>query len=167
MSSDIAIDQMRSGDWEPVRRIYLEGIAGGQATFETEAPAWGDWDAAHLISPRLVAREDKAVLGWAALSPVSRRAAYAGVAEVSVYIAGDYRGRGIGRALLEELIRQSEHDGIWTLQAAVFPENMATVALHLRCGFRKVGRRERIGKLQGAWRDTLLLERRSQLIGVE
>jgi phosphinothricin acetyltransferase len=158
---------MRAGDWAQVRAIYLEGIASGDATFETDAPEWNDWDAAHLGHPRLVAREDKLVLGWAALSPVSKRKAYAGVAEVSVYVAQNHRGRGIGRELLEELIRRSEELGIWTIQAVVFPENQATVGLHLGCGFREVGRRERISKLHGAWRDTILFERRSQRIGLD
>lgn len=165
--STVAVGEMGPGDWAQMRAIYLEGIATGEATFETEAPAWEDWDTAHLPFARLTARKDKMIVGWAALSPVSRRQAYAGVAEVSVYVAQDHRRGGIGRALLEELIRKAEQHGIWTLQAAVFVENQATVALHVGCGFREVGRRERISKLNGVWRDTLLLERRSQLIGVE
>jgi len=163
----VVIEDMRSGDWEQVRTIYLEGMATGQATFETEAPSWEAWDAAHLSFARLVARDDNAVLGWAALSAVSKRRAYAGAAEVSVYVARDHRGAGIGHALLEQVIAESEKHGIWTLQAVVFPENKVTVALHRRCGFREVGRRERIGKLNEAWRDTILLERRSSLIGVD
>ena len=158
---------MTAGDWEAVRAIYLEGIATGDATFETEAPSWETWDAAHLTFPRLVARADDSVIGWAALSPVSRRKAYAGVAEVSVYVATHNRGKGVGRSLLERLIHESEQGGIWTLQAAVFPENAATIALHKRCGFREVGRRERISKLHGIWRDTILLERRSKVVGVD
>ena len=161
------IEDLRQIDWEQVRTIYREGIATGQATFEIEAPSWEAWDAAHLAFARLVARADDAVRGWAALSPVSKRRVYAGVAEVSVYVARDHRGAGIGHALLEHLIAESEKHGIWTLQAVVFPENLATIALHQRCGFREVGRRERIGKLNGAWRDTILLERRSSLIGVD
>ena len=163
----LQIDEMGPGDWEQVRAIYLEGIATGQATFETEAPNWEQWDAAHLARPRLVARDGKAVLGWAALSPVSRRRAYAGVAEVSVYVGAKHRGAGVGRALLEALVSESEWNGIWSLQAVTFPENANSVALHLDCGFREVGRRERIGKLNGAWRDTVLLERRSRQIGIE
>ena len=154
---------MRPEDWPVVRAIYLEGIATGQATFETEAPSWPQWDGAHLRFARLVARDGGEVLGWAALTPTSVRAAYAGVAEVSVYLGARHRGQGIGRSLLEALIRESEQNGIWTLQAVMFPENAASVALHRRCGFREVGRRERISKLNGVWRDTVLLERRSQI----
>jgi len=158
---------MLSSDWERVRAIYLEGIATGQATFETEAPTWETWDAGHLAGARLVARKGETIAGWAALSRVSQRRAYAGVAEVSVYVGEDQRGSGIGGALLEALIVESETNGIWTLQAVVFPENLATIALHKRCGFREVGRRERISKLNGVWRDTILLERRSQRIGID
>jgi phosphinothricin acetyltransferase len=161
----LAIEGMRPGDWPQVREIYLEGIATGHATFETDAPSWEVWGDAHLGFARLVARDGRKIPGWAALSPVSRRQAYAGVAEVSVYVAANDRNAGVGRALLEALITESEKNGIWMLQAVVFPENAATIALHLRCGFREVGRRERIGKLNGMWRDTILLERRSLLIG--
>ncbi|HEX8633884.1 MAG TPA: GNAT family N-acetyltransferase [Pyrinomonadaceae bacterium] len=159
------VDEMKDGDWEQVRSIYLEGIAMGIATFETDAPAWEKWDAGHLRKARLVAREGERILGWAALSAVSDRCVYGGVAEVSVYVGARGRGRGVGRALLDALVAASEQSGIWTLQAGVFPENEASIRLHLRCGFREVGRRERIGKLHGAWRDTLLLERRSQSVG--
>jgi phosphinothricin acetyltransferase len=160
------VEEMKTGDWEQVRAIYLEGIATGIATFETAAPAWEKWDAGHLRKPRLVARDATgAVAGWAALSPVSNRCVYGGVAEVSVYVGERGRGRGVGRALLDALVEASEREGIWTLQAGVFPENAASVTLHLRCGFREVGRRERIGKLNGVWRDTLLLERRSRSVG--
>ncbi len=165
MIRDLAIELMCPADWAEVRAIYLEGIATGHATFETDAPSWEDWDAAHRRFARLVVRDDQRISGWAALSPVSRRQAYAGVAEVSVYVAANHRNAGIGRALLDALITESEKNGIWTLQAVVFPENAATIALHLRCGFREVGRRERIGKLNGELRDTILLERRSALIG--
>lgn len=161
---DFVIDQMKPGDWEQVRAIYLEGIATGHTTFETGAPTWERWDAGHLQIARLVARQEEKVLGWAALSAVSSREAYRGVAELSVSVGEESRGRGIGRALLEALIEQSESNGIWTLQAAIFPENRASVKLHLRCGFREVGRRERIGKLNGVWRDTLLFERRSKTV---
>ncbi|HYP01285.1 MAG TPA: GNAT family N-acetyltransferase [Pyrinomonadaceae bacterium] len=159
------LDDMRPDDWEQVRAIYLEGISTGLATFETDAPAWEKWDRGHLQKMRLVARDGDAILGWAALSPVSDRCVYGGVAEVSVYVGERGRGRGVGRALLEALIEASEQNGIWTLQAGVFPENTASVKLHLRCGFREVGRRERIGRLHGVWRDTLLLERRSRSVG--
>ncbi len=161
----LAIEQMRPVDWAEVKAIYLEGIAAGHATFETDAPAWEAWDAAHLRFARLIAHDGQTISGWAALSPVSQRQAYAGVAEVSVYVAANHRNAGVGRALLEVLIAESEKNGIWMLQAVVFPENVVTIALHLRCGFREVGRRERIGKLNGEWRDTILLERRSALIG--
>lgn len=158
---------IQPGDWPAVRAIYLEGIATGQATFETEAPSWGHWDAAHLRFGRLAARREGEVLGWAALSPVSQRQAYTGVAEVSVYVAATSRGKGVGRLLLERLISEAEQHGIWTLQAIVFPENAATMALHRRCGFREVGKRERISKLNGNWRDTVLLERRSETMGTD
>ena len=160
------IDKMQGTDWEQVRSIYLEGIAAGHATFETSAPAWEKWDADHLRGHRLVARQDGAVIGWAALSPVSGRRAYAGVAEVSIYVAENGRGRGVGRALLTALVEGSEEGGIWTLQAGVFPENGASIKLHARCGFREVGRREKLGKMAGVWRDVLLLERRSKAVGV-
>lgn len=160
------VDAMTPEDWDQVRRIYLEGIATGDATFETEAPSWERWHAGHRRNARFVAREGTRVLGWAALSPVSDRCAYGGVAEVSVYVGSAARGRGVGRALLETLIRASEAGGIWTLQAGIFPENEASLELHRRLGFREVGRRERLGKLKGAWRDVLLLERRSAAVGV-
>ena len=159
------IEEMKESDWPAVRAIYLEGIATGQATFETEAPAWERWDGAHHAFARLVARAGDGVKGWAALSPVSGRAVYSGVAEVSVYVGERHRGAGIGRALLEALINASEQNGIWTLQAGIFPENDASIALHKLCGFREVGRRERIGCMNGVWRDTLLLERRSKVVG--
>ncbi len=154
------IDQMRASDWEQVRSIYLEGIRSGNSTFETDAPSWEKWNEGHLPFARLVMRDEKKVLGWAALSPVSKRNVYRGVAEVTVYVTESARGKGIGRALLEELIAESEKNGIWTLQASIFPENAASVELHLRCGFREVGRRERIAMLGGVWRDTILFERR-------
>lgn len=159
--SALEIGALEARDWEAVRAILQEGIDTGQATFETAVPEWSTWDAAHRRDCRLVARLDGVVAGWAALSPVSRRAAYAGVAEVSIYVGARYRSRGVGRALLERLIAESEAAGVWTLQAVVFPENGASVALHLGVGFRLVGRRERIARLAGRWQDTLLLERRS------
>jgi phosphinothricin acetyltransferase len=163
---EIQIGSMSSDDWNDVRRIYLEGIATGDATFETDAPAWDRWDATHRPGERFVARGGGAVLGWAALSPVSDRCVYGGVAEVSVYVAAAARGNGLGVALLQRLIDASEEAGVWTLQAGIFPENRASVALHERLGFREVGRRERLGKLKGVWRDVLLLERRSARSGV-
>jgi phosphinothricin acetyltransferase len=153
---------MLATDWPAVAAIYEDGIRTRTATFETVVPSWEHWDESHLDEPRLVTEEDGAVLGWAALSPTSTRPVYAGVAEVSVYVAEDARGRGIGRALLEALVDRSEAAGIWTLQAGVFPENRASLALHHACGFRTVGIRERIARLDGAWRDVVLLERRSE-----
>ncbi len=164
MTKDFTITAMRPTDWPAVKAIYLEGIATGSATFETEAPSWEDWSASHLEAGRIIAQNEAGVLGWAALSPVSRRQAYAGVAEVSVYVSAHHRRLGVARALLEKLINDAEDYGIWTLQAVVFPENEATIALHGACGFREVGRRERIGKLNGIWRDTLLFERRSRTV---
>jgi L-amino acid N-acyltransferase YncA len=161
-----SIEPLRAEDWGDVRRIYLEGIATGNATFETQAPSWENWSASHRNDCRLVAREGNNVLGWAALSPVSDRCVYGGVAEVSVYVAASARGRGLGRKLLESLIESSESAGIWTLQAGIFPENTASIAVHEACGFRAVGVRERLGQLAGRWRDVMLLERRSARVGV-
>jgi len=154
------IEQMRVNDWEQVCEIYLEGIRSGNSTFETDAPSWEKWNEGHLPFARLVMRDEETVIGWAALSPVSKRDVYRGVAEVTVYVTESARGKGIGRALLEALIADSEKNDIWTLQASIFPENTASVELHLRCGFREVGRRERIARLHGVWRDTILFERR-------
>jgi phosphinothricin acetyltransferase len=164
---DFVIDSLLTQDWELVRAIYLEGIATGQATFETEAPDWERWDAGHLPQCRIVARSGDGILGWAALSPVSRREVYAGVAEVSVYVAASARGFGVGGALMRALIEASERQGVWTLQSSIFPENHASVALHLKHGFREVGRRERIARRHGVWRDTVVLERRSRVAGVD
>ncbi len=160
----ISIRPMTSEDWPEVRRIYEEGIATDLATFETSAPAWPAWDDGHLDACRFVAVHGGRVAGWAALSGVSDRCVYAGVAEVSVYVSEDARGKGVGRALLEALVAASEQQNIWTLQAGIFPENMSSVALHERCGFRLDGRLERLGKLKGVWRDVLMLERRSMAI---
>ena len=162
-----AVVPMRRTDWDQVRSIYVEGIVTGNATFETTAPSWEKWSAAHLPDCRLVAREGDTVLGWAALDPVSDRCVYGGVAEVSLYVAAGRRGQGIGRALLESLVDTSEKSGIWTLQSGIFPENRASLALHRECGFREVGRREKIGCMNGVWRDVLLLERRSRKVGIE
>jgi phosphinothricin acetyltransferase len=159
------IEAMAPADWEQVRAVYLEGIASGQATFEVEAPSWEQWDAAHHPFARLVAGSDGRVVGWAALSPVSGRRCYAGVAEVSVYVAAGQRGRGVGRQLLLAAIAESERHGIWTLQGATFPENEASRRLQRACGFREVGRRERIAQHHGVWRDTVLTERRSPIVG--
>ena len=156
---------LKAEHWPEVRRIYLEGIATRQATFEQMAPSWEEWDASHHTFGRVVAAEEGRIHGWAALAPVSRRAVYSGVAEISVYISADARGRGLGRRLLEHVIAESEINGIWTLQAGIFPENIASLTAHQRCGFREVGYRERIGKMDDTWRNTLLLERRSQIVG--
>ena len=163
----LVIRSLLPDEWSAVRRIYQEGIATGNATFEQAAPEWEEWDAGKLAVPRLVAEMEGAVVGWAALSPTSKRHVYRGVAEVSVYVAASARGQGVGRALLSALVEQSEAAGIWTLQAGIFPENAASVHLHERCGFRIVGRREKIGQMHGVWRDVLLMERRStkQVIG--
>jgi L-amino acid N-acyltransferase YncA len=165
VADDIAIDLLVPAHWQAVARIYGEGLATGDATFETEIPAWERWDAAHLADHRLVALDDGEVVGWTALSPVSERCVYAGVAEESVYVADAARGRGVGRALLEELIRRSEEAGIWTIQTGVFPENEVSLRLHERVGFRVVGVRERLGQRNGVWRDVVFLERRSALAG--
>lgn len=158
---EIALDKMKSEDWPAVKAIYQAGIETGDATFETEPPDWIEWDAAHLSAGRVVARQEGQVIGWGALITVSGRCVYAGVAEVSVYVAEEARGEGVGRELLKEMTTQSEKQGLWTLQAGIFPENEASLALHRGCGFRQVGRRERIGQLDGRWRDVILMERRS------
>jgi L-amino acid N-acyltransferase YncA len=155
----------RREHWDEVRRIYAQGIATGNATFQTEPPEWEAFDAGHLSLCRWVAEAEGVILGWAALSPVSSRCVYAGVAEVSVYVAEGARGRGVGRRLLGTLIPSSEAAGLWTLQAGIFPENTGSLAIHRELGFREVGRRERLGRLAGRWRDVLLLERRSGTVG--
>jgi L-amino acid N-acyltransferase YncA len=155
---------MSTDDWPVVRAIYEEGLATGNATLESGAPEWETWDRAHSVRPRLVALAGGRVIGWAALSPVSVRPVYRGVAEVSIYIAAGARGRGFGYALLSALVSASETEGFWTLQASILADNATSVALHQRCGFRVVGRRERIAQRNGVWRDTLLLERRSATV---
>jgi phosphinothricin acetyltransferase len=158
---------MTESHWKPARAIFEEGLNTGDASFETSVPSWEEWNDTHLPDCRLVARSGKDILGWAALSPVSDRCVYAGVAEVSVYVGEAYRGHGIGHALLNTLIQESEKNGIWTLQTGIFPENKASVDLHLKCGFRIVGTRERLGKMNGVWRDVLFLEHRSTKVGVD
>ena len=161
------IDSMQEADWPAVKKIYQQGIDTGQATFASAPPAsWQNWANGHINACSLVARRDALIGGWAALSPVSDRCVYAGVAEVSVYVATEQRGQGLGSKLMAALIERSEQHGIWTLQAGIFPENTASVRLHRACGFREVGRRERLGRLAGVWRDVLLLERRSRAAGV-
>lgn len=165
----LVIEPMQPEDWQAVRAIYLEGIATGNATFEIDAPSWEVWGKSHRSDCRFVARkgdrEGGRVVGWAALSPASGRCVYAGVAEVSVYVAEAIRGQGVGKALLQALVEESERQGIWTLQAGIFPENIASIALHKSCGFREVGHRERLGQMRGVWRDVLLMERRSKVVG--
>jgi L-amino acid N-acyltransferase YncA len=166
MTASTMLRPMADADWPAVRRIYEEGIATGHATFETAAPEWNAWDAAHMKACRLVAVDREQVVGWAALTPVSGRCVYAGVAEVSVYVAAAARGKGVGRQLLEALVAESERHEIWTLQAGIFPENTASITAHERSGFRIVGRREKLGKMRGVWRDVMLLEKRSVAAGV-
>lgn len=165
--SKVIIEEMKDESWEAVQRIYNAGIATKNATFQTEAPAWEAWDQSHCKDCRLIARIDDQVAGWAALSNVSNRCVYAGVAEVSIYIDPTFKGIGIGDQLMKQLIIESESNGIWTLQAGIFPENKASIALHLKNGFRILGIREKIGKMDNLWRDTAMLERRSKVIGIE
>jgi L-amino acid N-acyltransferase YncA len=151
---------MRSEDWPRVAEIYAEGIATGEATFETDVPSWVEWDSSHRPDLRIVAERGGELVGWAALAPVSRRPCYAGVAEESVYVADRTRGRGVGSSLLRTLLERADRAGVWTIQTSIFPENVASIELHRRCGFRAVGRRERIAQLRGVWRDTVVMERR-------
>lgn len=157
---------MEAADWQEVSRIYLEGIATGFATFETSAPSYEAWNDAHMSSCRLVAAiDEEKIAGWAALSPVSSRCVYGGVAEVSVYVGSDSRGKGIGKLLMATLIKESEAEGLWTIQSGIFPENESSIELHKKMGFRYIGKREKVGKLHGVWKDNLLFERRSKIVG--
>jgi phosphinothricin acetyltransferase len=160
----VTVRDLRPNDWPEVARIYDEGIVTGNATFETQAPSWQEWDAAHLPDHRFVAEDDGRVAGWIALAPASSRQCYAGVAEISVYVAEDVRGKGVGSELLATVVESAERARLWTLQTSVFPENEASLALLQRFGFRIVGTRERIGQLHGVWRDTVLVERRSEVV---
>jgi L-amino acid N-acyltransferase YncA len=163
----ITVDELTAGDWPAVSAIYAEGMATRNATFETEVPSWEAWDASHLADHRLVVRacgSEPQTLAWAALSPVSSRCVYRGVVESSIYVAHGARGQGVGRRLLTALVESAEAGGIWTIEAGVFPENIASLRLHVACGFRVVGIRERIGQLDGTWRDVVLLERRNKEI---
>jgi L-amino acid N-acyltransferase YncA len=157
---------MTADCWASVRSIYLEGIATGNATFQQTAPEWKEWDEGHLRVCRMIARSAREIIGWAALSPVSKRPVYAGVAEVSIYIAEAARNGGVGKKLISRLIADSEAEGIWTLQAGILPENEASIRLHSSAGFRIVGTRERLGSLNGRWRDVVLMERRSSVAGI-
>ncbi len=159
------IAPMTQQHWPAVREIFAQGIATRNATFETAVPSWDEWDSRHLTACRLVALNGETVLGWAALSPVSTRQVYCGVAEVSIYIDENARGQGIGAALLAALIAESERNGIWTLQAGILAENSVSIHLHAKAGFRIIGTRERIASLDGQWRNTVLMERRSPVVG--
>ncbi len=165
-SSPISIRPMETTDWPSVSRIYEEGIATGFATFETTIPSYESWNAAHMNSCRIVALDNEKILGWAALSPVSSRCVYGGIGEVSVYVGKDSRGKGAGQLLIKALIKESEAEGLWTLQSGIFPENEGSVELHKKLGFRYIGKRERVGKLHGVWKDNLLFERRSEIVGI-
>lgn len=159
------IIKMLPEHWEAVKKIYEEGIATGNATFQTAAPSWEEWNKEHLQNARFIAVDNHEILGWAALTPVSGRCVYAGVAEVSVYVTTNARGKGVGKNLLQALTKASEQNNLWTLQAGIFPENIASIKLHEANGFRIIGTREKIGKMNGEWRDTVLLERRSKVAG--
>lgn len=166
MKHGMVLEKMTTGDWDQVRDIYLEGITTGNATFQKTAPSWEEWDRGHHGDARIVACSEGKVAGWAALSPVSGRCVYSGVGEVSVYVRLTEHGRGIGSLLLASLIDISEQNGFWTLQSGIFPENTGSITLHKKHGFREVGRRERIGFMDGVWRDTILFERRSSKVGI-
>ncbi|WP_018924568.1 GNAT family N-acetyltransferase [Salsuginibacillus kocurii] len=166
MTEAPTISKLTQTDWPRVREIYQEGIDTGEATFAQDVPSWEEWDRSHLDACRFVARHRGRISGWVALSPVSTREVYAGVAEVSIYVSAESTGQGIGSMLLGTLIESSEDHGFWTLQAGIFPENKASIQLHINHGFREVGRRERIGKMHGRWRDVILFERRSDRVGI-
>ena len=163
----MTIRPMLETDWPAVKKIYEEGLATGNASFQTAAPEWNEWNDSHVTTCRLIVAKDDSMLGWAALTPVSGRCVYAGVGEVSVYVGQSARGQGIGKILLKALIDESEKNNFWTLQSGVFPENKASLRIHEELGFRLIGSRQKIGKMNGVWRDTLLLERRSLKTGVD
>ena len=165
-NSKILFRPIKATDWEIVAEIYRQGIETNNATFQQQIPTWEEWDNGHLKNCRILASIDNKIAGWAALTPVSGRCVYAGVAEVSVYVADNFRGQNIGKMLLNKLIIESEKENLWTLQAGIFPENIASLTIHEKLGFRKVGYRENIGKMNGEWRDTVLMERRSKVVGI-
>ena len=166
IASALVMDSLTFADWPRVCAIYLEGILSGNSTFETEPPTWDQWDRSHFAFGRIVARTEERIVGWAALSPVSPRKCYAGAAEISVYVAAESRGHRVGSNLLHEVVRHSEKNGLWTLQGSIFPENVASLRMCASQGFRQVGRRKHIAKLNGLWRDTVLMERRSERVGL-
>ncbi|MFK7812687.1 MAG: N-acetyltransferase family protein [Maribacter sp.] len=166
MNTDIKLRKMEASDWEAVSKIYTDGIDTGFATFETNTPSYEAWNAAHMTACRIVAIENEKILGWAALSPVSSRCVYGGIGEVSVYVGNDSRGKGVGKLLIERLIKESEAEGLWTIQSGIFPENKGSIELHKKVGFRYIGKRERVGKLDGVWKDNLLFEKRSETVGL-
>jgi len=166
-TTSIELRSMTPDDWPDVARIYAEGLKTGNATFQQTVPTWEEWNNGHVQSCRMVAIIEGTIAGWAALSPVSSRAVYAGVAEVSVYIGKDFRGMRIGDQLMKNLIDDSEKEGFWTLQSSIFPENEASIKLHEKYGFRTMGYREKVGKMNGNWRDTVIMERRSKVVGVD
>ncbi len=163
----MTIRNMQTSDWPEVARIYAEGIATGIATFETAVPEYASWDQGHLPYGRLVAESGDSLHGWAALSPVSGRCVYGGVAEVSVYVSANSRGMGVGQKLMNQLIATSEQEGLWTLQSGIFPENISSIRLHEKSGFRFLGIRKRIARRDGIWKDNVLYERRSEIVGVD
>lgn len=163
----IKLRKLTASDWTSVAEIYKQGIETGNATFQQAIPSWDEWNKAHISTCRLIIEVDNEVAGWAALSAVSSRPVYAGIAEVSVYVGSKYRGQQIGTKLLEAIISESESKGFWTLQAGIFPENLASIAIHKKAGFREIGYREKVGKMKDIWRNTVLLERRSTIIGIE
>lgn len=160
------ITLLKQTHYPSVANIYLEGIATGHATFQTEAPDWNNWDKTHLPHSRFIAVDNDIILGWAALTPVSSRCVYAGVAEVSIYVSTKHHGKGVGDLLMQKLVEDSEANNIWTLQSGIFPENKASIGLHIKHGFRIMGTREKIGKMNDTWRDTVIMERRSKVAGI-
>lgn len=165
---DYSIQEMKSENWEDVAKIYMEGINTGKATFQSELPSFEEWDKGHMKVCRLVACNGKNILGWAVLSPTSSRCVYKGVAEVSIYIGEAYRGKGVGKSLLNSLVKASEENGIWSLYSAIIRENESSIAMHKSCGFREIGIREKVAKMpNGVWHDTVLMERRSNVVGIE